>query len=142
MVAIVYLILGIIPPLVAGPLAGLIFINILKRGKGWYQIPFWVLLVAVNLLVMLWVVSSSGTWFPIASMSACFFTPVACILTALVMRKAWRRLEAAGEAIPAHRRWFTIAYVLIPALQIMIFAALIILAPWLCKVGLVACQKS
>jgi len=142
MVAIVCLILGFIPPLVAGPLAGLAFINLLKRGKGWYQVPFWVLLVLVNLLVMLWVISSSGTWLPIASSAACFFTPVASVLTALVMRMAWRRLEAAGEVDPARKRWFAVGFALIPALQILMFLALIIFAPEACKIGLVVCQKS
>ena len=140
MSAIVYLILGLIPPLVAGPLAGIAFINLLKRGKGWYQIPFWVSLIVVNFLVMFWVISSSGRWLPISSFSAFFVTPAASIVTVLMMRKTWRRLEVTNGVDAARKRWFTIGLVLIPALQISMFVALITYAPWLCKVGLVVCR--
>jgi hypothetical protein len=138
--AIVFLILGFIPPLIAGPLAGLTFINILKRRKGWYQVPFWVLLVVVNLLVMYWVASSSGEWVSISSFSAYVFTPVASFITVLVMRSAWRRLEAPGGVDAAGKRWFTVSCVLIPALQVVMFVALFLFGPQLCKVGLVVCQ--
>jgi len=137
-----YLLLGCIPPLAAGPLAGLAFINILKRGKGWYQVPFWVSLVLVNLLVMFWIASSTDAWLSISSMSACFFTPVAAIASVLVMRIAWNRLEAAGKIEAARRRWFPVGLVLIPVLQIVAFVALLLYAPLLCKTGLVVCQNS
>jgi hypothetical protein len=140
LLAIVYLLLGFIPPLIAGPLAGLTFITILKRGRGWYQIPFWALLVVVNLLVVFWVVSSSGVWLSISSFSACFFTPVAPILTLLVMRRIWRRYEVANGVDTAGKRWFNVGFLLIPALQIVIFVALILFGPLLCKIGLVVCQ--
>jgi membrane protein YdbS with pleckstrin-like domain len=141
MLAIVFLFLGLIPPLIAGPLAGLTFINILKRGKGWYQTPFWALLVAVNLLVMEWVVSSAGVWLSISSFSAWFFTPVASIVTVPVMRTAWHRLEGAGGVDVAGKRWFTLGFVLIPVLQIGMFVALILFGPLLCKAGLVNCRN-
>jgi hypothetical protein len=140
MLAIVFLLLGFIPPLVAGPLAGLVFINLLKRGKGWYQIPFWADLVGVNLLIMYWVVSSSGKWLPISSLSAWFFTPVASVATLLVMRRAWRRLVSRLEVGAADNRWFTIGFMLIPALQLTAFLALTLFGPLLCKAGLVACR--
>lgn len=140
MLAIVFLILGLIPPLIAGPLAGLAFINILKRGKGWYQIPFWAVLVVVNLLVMYWVASSSGAWVSISSLSAYVFTPGASFVTVLVMRSVWRRLEVPGGVDAAGKRWFTVGCVLIPALQIVTFAALYHFGPQLCKVGLLVCQ--
>jgi len=142
MLGIMYLLLGCIPPLAAGPLAGLAFINILKRGKGWYQVPFWVSLVLVNLLVMFWIASSTDAWLSISSMSACFFTPVAAIASVLVMRIAWNRLEAAGKIEAARRRWFPVGLVLIPVLQIVAFVALLLYAPLLCKTGLVVCQNS
>ena len=78
MLGIVYLLLGCIPPLAAGPLAGLAFINILKGGKGWYRVPFWMVLVLVNGLVMFWVASSTDAWLSISSFSACFFYPGGC----------------------------------------------------------------
>ena len=142
MSAIVFLVLGVIPPLIAGPLAGLTFIRLLKHGKGWYQVPFWVGLILVNLLVMFWAVSSSGNWLSISSSSACVFTPVASIATVLVMRIAWRRLEASGGIEAARKRWFPIGLVLIPVLQMGMFLALLLFAPWLCKAGLVACPIS
>jgi hypothetical protein len=142
MLAIVYLILGLIPPLVVGPLAGLAYIYMLKREENRYQIPFWVILVVVNLLVMFWVINSSGTWLPISSSSACFFTPVMPILTVLVMRIAWRRFNTNGEIDADRKRLVTIGFVLIPALQFAIFVTLIIFAPGLCKAGLVVCQGS
>ncbi len=141
MLAIVYLFLGFIPPLIAGPLAGLTYINILKRGKGWYQIPFWASLVAVNLLVMYWIAGSAGVWISVSSFSACLFTPVAAIVTVLVMRSAWRRLEGSGGVDAAGKRWFTLGFVLIPAVQIGMFVALILFGPLLCKTGLVACRN-
>jgi hypothetical protein len=139
MSAIVCLLLGCLPPLVAGPLAGIAFIVTLKRRKMWYQIPFWALLVLLNLLIMFWVASSADIWSSIASLSAFFVTPVASVITVLVMRKTWRRLEVSNGVDVAATRWFTIGLVLIPALQIGFFAALLIYGPWLCNAGLVIC---
>jgi len=136
MVAMIYLLLGFVPPLVAGPLAGIAFIEILKRRKLWYQIPFWALLVLLNLMVMYWVASSSGGWLPVSSLSTFFVTPVASML---VMRNSWRRLEVTNGVDAARKRWFILGFVLIPALQIVMFVALLIYGPLLCKVGLVIC---
>jgi hypothetical protein len=142
MLGIFYLLLGCIPPLAAGPLAGLAFIEILRRGKGWYQVPFWVILFLVNLLVMFWIVRSTDAWLSIASFSACFTTPVAAITTVLVMRMAWRRLETSGKISAIHKGRFILGLVLIPALQIAAFVALLLFGPLLCTVGLVACPIS
>ena len=139
MSALVYLLLGCLPPLVAGPLAGIAFIEILKRRKMWYQVLFWALLILLNLLIMFWVASATGAWLSIASLTAFFVTPIACILTVFVMRNAWRRLEVDHGVEGSYKPWFTFGLVLIPALQIGVFAALLIYAPWLCKVGLVIC---
>jgi hypothetical protein len=140
MLAFVCLLLGCIPPLAAGPLAGFAFIEILKRRKPWYQIPFWALLVLLNLLIMYWVVRESGVWLALSSLSAFFVTPVASILTVPIMRYAWRRLEATDGIEAAYKRWFTIGIVLIPVLQIGLFVALLFLAPWLCRAGLGICR--
>ncbi len=141
MSALVYLLLGCLPPLVAGPLAGIAFIEILKRKNAWYQIPFWALLALLNLLILYWVITSQGTWLPTASLSAFFVTPAASILTVLMMRNAWRRLNnTAGVSMP-RKTWFTLGIALIPLLQVGMFAALLIYAPWLCKAGLVTCPN-
>jgi hypothetical protein len=140
MLAVIHLLLGFVPPLVAGPLAGFAFIEILKRKKAWYQIPFWALLILLNMLFMVWVASSSGMWSQISSLSTFFITPVAAIFTVLVMRNAWRKLEITNGVDATDKRWFTFGTVLIPALQIGMFVALIIYGPWLCKVGLVICR--
>jgi hypothetical protein len=141
MIAIIYLIIGFFPPLAAGPLAGLVFINIIRRGKGWHQVPFWTLLFVLNLLVALWAISSPGEWLSISSLSAFFFTPAAAIATVLVMRIAWRKNEVKSGLELARNRWFTVGQVLIPFLQVGVFVALLILAPLLCKTGLVVCQN-
>jgi hypothetical protein len=139
MLAIVLLLLGFLPPLLAGPLAGTSFITILKQEKPWYQVPFWFLLVILNLLVMIWVATSSGSWLPIASLPAFFFTPIASILTVFVMRNTWRKLEASTQIEKSRKRWFTLGLVLIPALQMSAFVALLIFAPSLCKTGFLFC---
>ena len=140
MLAILCLLLGCLPPLVAGPLAGIAYLRILKRGKMATLIPFWAVLVLLNLLVMFWVASSTGKWLPIASLSAFFVTPVAAILTVFVMRITWRRLEANKEVDVAYKGWFKLGLVLIPALQLGMFVAFILYGPWLCKVGLLICR--
>jgi hypothetical protein len=139
MLAIVLLLLGFLPPLLTGPLAGVAFITILKREKLWYQVPFWFLLVILNLLVMLWVASPAGFWLPIASLPAFFLTPLASILTVFVMRNSWRRFEASTQIEKSRNRWFMLGLVLIPALQMAAFAALLIYAPSLCKAGFLVC---
>jgi hypothetical protein len=139
MSALVYLLLGGLPPLVAGPLAGMVFIEILKRRKLWYQVPFWALLLLLNPLIMFWVASSTGGWLSIASLPAFFITPVASILSVFVMRNAWHRLEADHGVDVSYKPWFSLGLVLIPALQIGFFAALLIYAPWSCKSGLATC---
>jgi hypothetical protein len=125
--------------LTAGPLAGIVFIDILKRRKTWYQVPFWALLVLLDLLVMYWVISSSGVWLSISSFSAFFATPVAAILTVPVMRIAWRGLGAKGLLETVHKGRFTTGLVLIPILQIGMFVALLVFAPSMCKAGLLVC---
>ena len=140
MSALVYLLLGCIPALAAGPLAGIVFIDILKRRKPWYQVPFWALLVLLNLLVMYWVISSSGVWLSISSVSAFFATPVAAILTIPVMRKAWHRHEANGLIAAVHKSRLRFGLVLIPALQIGMFVALLVFAPLMCRAGLLVCR--
>jgi len=62
-----------------------------------------------------------------------FFTPVAAIAGVLVIRIAWRRLTARGEIDPAHQHWLPIGLVLIPALQIASFVALLLFAQWYVK---------
>lgn len=140
MAAIIYFILGILAPLVAGPLAGLVFINILKRRKFWLQVPFWICLVIYNLLVMLWVLTSAGKWLPIASVSAFLFSPIAAIATIPAMRYGKQRAETAQNAGSLPKNWFISGIVGIPVVQMLIFAGGILYAPWLCKVGLVICQ--
>ena len=140
MLAIVYLLVGFIPPLIAGPLAGFVYITLLKRGKDWYQILFWVSLVVVNLLIFFWAVGPLGAWFSLSSFSAFLFTPIAPFLTVYVMRRAWRRLEATSGIVLAGKCRFTIGIVLVPALQILVLVALFLLGPFLCKVGFVVCQ--
>jgi hypothetical protein len=139
MSAMLILLLGVLPPLAAGPLAGLAFIEILKRGKPWYQIPFWALLILLNLLIMLWIGGSSGTWLPIASLSAFFATPVTSILTVFAMRKAWTRLETLKGADGRRKRWLPVGMILIPLLQSGMFVLLLIFGPRLCKIGFFLC---
>jgi hypothetical protein len=140
MSAILSLLLGFLPPLAAGPAAGIAYIEILKRRKLQYQAVFWPLLVFLDLLIMFWVASSSGTWSSIGSLSAFFATPIASILTVFVMRSTWRRFESSGGIEASDKRRFTLGVVLIPGLQIGMFAMLLILAPWSCKSGLLICQ--
>jgi glucose-6-phosphate-specific signal transduction histidine kinase len=140
MSAILSLLLGFLPPLAAGPAAGIAYIEMLKRRKLQYQAAFWALLVFLDLLIMFWVASSSGTWSPIASLSAFLATPVASILTVFVMRNIWRRFESSGGIEASGKRRFTLGVVLIPALQIGMFVMLLIFVPWLCKAGLLICQ--
>jgi hypothetical protein len=140
MLAIIYLILGFLPPLAAGPLAGLVYITILKRGKGWQQVLFWVLLAALDFLVVFFVIQAPGRWLPVASLPAFFFTPVAAILTVFVMRRAWRKTGAGEDASPSLKRRFIAGLVYIPALQLGSFLALIRYVPWLCQVGWMACN--
>ena len=58
------------------------------------------------------------------------------------MRFAWRRRAANGEIDVARKKWFSIGLVLIPALQIAAFVALLLFGPLYCNVGLVACPNS
>jgi glucose-6-phosphate-specific signal transduction histidine kinase len=139
MLAMIYLLLGVIPALAAGPLAGLVYISLLKRKDLRYQILFWASLVALNLLLMYWVATSSGKWTSISSVSAFFSTPVASIITVFVMRRAWRKLEPQGTTDAALNRGFMIGCVLIPALQTGIFLALIFFGPHFCKMGWLVC---
>jgi hypothetical protein len=141
MSAIIFLLLGFLPPLAAGPLAGIVFMKFLKREKVWQQILFWVVLVGLDLLIMVWVASAAGRWSSISSLSAFFGTPLASILTVYGMRKALRALETSGSIDAHRRRWFTLGTVLIPALQLASFTALLIFAPILCKAGLIFCRK-
>jgi hypothetical protein len=140
MQAMIFLVLGIVPPVVAGPLAGWVYLEILKHGKGWYLIPFWVLLAVLNLLIIYWVVSPSGVWLSISSLAAFFATPFAAIITVLLMRRVWKKLAAAAGTAAPRRRWYLIGLVLIPLLQIGMFVALLFAGPQLCKAGLVVCK--
>jgi hypothetical protein len=93
------------------------------------------------MLVMVWIASARDAWGSVSSFTACFITPVAAILSVLVMRAAWRRLEATGKIDASCKNRFSIGLVLIPALQIAAFVALLLLGPLLCKIGLTVCQS-
>ena len=139
MAALLYFTLGIMAPLVGGPLAGMVFIYILKHRKLWLQIPFWLGLLVFNLLITIWVLTSRGVWLPVASVSAFIFTPVAAIVTVPVMRHVKRRVESTGEASVLPKRWFRSGIVGIPVVQAGLFTGAILFAPVLCQVGLVMC---
>jgi hypothetical protein len=104
--------------------------------------PFWLALVLVNFLIVFWIATSTQTWLSISSFSAFFFTPLAAITSVLVIRIAWRKLPTRGQIDPARQRWLPIGLVLIPALQIVSFVALLLFAPMLCKTGLMVCPTS
>jgi hypothetical protein len=134
------LLLGFIPPLVTGPLAGLVFARLLQRGKGWHHVLFWALLVVLNLLAIFWLASTSNEWFSVSSLATCLFTPAAGVLTLLVMRIAWLRMIAAGQLDTSRRGHFVAGALLISGLQVGMLIVFAILAPMLCGMGLYTCS--
>jgi hypothetical protein len=142
MLATFYLIIGALIPLAVGYLAARLYIKLLQRGTAWQHLAFWLALLLFNLLLMFWAVTSAGKWTPIASMSVFFLTPVAALVSILVMRREWGKLDASFTSDLWHRRLYFLGLVLIPALQLLPFLFLIFFGSWLCTWGLITCSAT
>jgi hypothetical protein len=140
LLAIVYLLLGFVPPLITGPLAGLAFVSIVRRGKAWHQIPFWVFVTAANLLIAYWI-ATADEWLPGPTFSTCLFSPFASTLALILVLRARRGLRKATPMDGPRERWLLAGSLLIPILQLAPLIVLWGIGPALCQLGLVACQQ-
>jgi hypothetical protein len=140
MLATFYLIIGGLIPLAVGYLAARLYIRLLQRGIAWQHLAFWPSLLLFNIMLMFWVVASTGKWTPIASMSVFFLTPVAALVSILVLRREWGKLDASFKSGLWHRRLYLFGLVLIPAFQLLPFLFLIFFGSWLCTWGVIICS--
>jgi hypothetical protein len=142
MLATFYLIIRGLIPLTAGFLAARLYIRLLQCGTAWPHLAFWPALLLFNLLLMFWAVTSTGKWTSIASMSVFFLTPIAALVSILVLRREWGKLDASFTSDLWHRRLYFLGLVLIPALQLIPFLVLIFFAPRLCTWGVILCSTT
>lgn len=137
---ILEIILGIILPLIPGPFAGFIYIIILKRKDYKWMFPFWILLIAAYILIGYRFVSISSEFFSLSGMLSCLLTPVAAILSIIVIRIAWKKINTNNQIDKLSRRLYLLGLIIIPTLQLFFLFLLSILGPQLCQSGITKCS--
>lgn len=128
---------GLLLPLVPGPLAGVLFVSLLRRRASRAAfVAFWAGVALANLAVLAWIAIAGRDLSNFGGSTACLFTPAAALLTVLFMQIAWRRSGFTAGTTSVPRRAFLLALLLLPALQLLLPALAALLGPFLGQSGL------
>ena len=130
---------ALFPPALAGPVMSVLFIWILRRGPRRTLRYFWILLPLVNLLVMVWVSITLDGFFGSGSV-ACFLTPIATIVSGLVLLVARKRIVSAIEDDLGKQRAYQLGLLVIPLLPLLCMGIVMLFAPAMCEWGVRECS--
>jgi hypothetical protein len=111
-------VLSLLPLLLTGPAAAVIYITLLKWGRRRMVWIFWPFLIATTILLGILIGHTFSDFFPGPGCFTTLFTPAAAILTLLVFRLQVKRFDQAIGHDSHRRRWFQSAMLLLPALQL------------------------
>jgi hypothetical protein len=116
-------------PIVTGPLAAYVLLLVLRRHDRRLIVLFWPVLTVLHAAGYLLMMRTLGDFLPGPGSLACLVTPVFAVATALGMRLASRRLRQAPGRDPVRQRWLVAGTFLIPLMQLVTVATLLLLAP-------------
>jgi len=130
----------VVYPIISGPVAALVFVQVLRRGKRWTILAFWPVLVILNALGFVFLAVTLGDFLAGPGFFSCLITPIFAVATALLLRLSARRYAEVLAEDTWHKGWLAVGTVVIPLLQLTTIVALALLAPWLCGIGLRQCS--
>ncbi len=117
---VILAVLPIIPLFVTGPVAASVFVVLLKRDNRRIQPFFWLVLVAATIALGIFTAYTFSHFFPGPGCFIALFTPLAAVVTFLSFRlQAKRFYQAIGDE-QRRRRWFQVATLVIPLLQLSV----------------------
>ena len=116
-------------PVVSGPLAAFLFVQVLKRGDRRLMSIFWPALVVVHILGFLFLMTTKGEFLPGAGFFSCLITPIVAVATVLALRIFLRRKGDVVADDPWRKGWMTAGTVVIPLLQLATIFVFVLLAP-------------
>jgi hypothetical protein len=128
-------------PVLSGPVAAFVLVIVLRQAKRWALALFWLLVVALNVAGFFCLAVTLGDFFPGPGFFSCAITPILAVLTALVPRLLARRIHQLIGDDTRRKRWLAAGTLLIAALQVGTVFSLLLLAPWLCEIGVRDCSE-
>jgi hypothetical protein len=126
-------------PLITGPLAALVFLQVVQRNKARQVLLFWPGLLIVNVVGFVFLITISGEELIDPTFFSCLVTPIFAVLSALMLRIRGRSMAHELADNPHYYRWLTLGTFLIPLLQIVTMGSFVLFAPYLCEIGLRSC---
>ncbi len=126
-------------PLITGPLAALIYLQVLQRMEARQVLLFWLGLLIVNVVGFVFLIAISGEDLIDPTFFSCLVTPIFAVLSALVLRIRGRSMANKLEDNQQYYRWLILGTFLIPLLQIVTMGSFVLLAPYLCEIGWRSC---
>jgi hypothetical protein len=116
-------------PIVTGPLAAYVLLLAWRRPNRRLIALFWPVLIVLHTAGFLLMRRTLGDLLIGPGALSCMVTPVFAVTTALGMRIASRRLDQAQGTDPVRGRWLVLGTFLIPLMQLVTVATLVLLAP-------------
>jgi hypothetical protein len=80
-------------PVISGPVAALAFVIVLRQGKQWAMVLFWLSPVVLNVAGFFYLAVTLGDFFPGPGFLSCSITPVLAAITVPVQRLLARRIH-------------------------------------------------
>ena len=134
-----FIILILLYPVLTGPLAALIYLRILLYRAGKRVILFWLGLLVVHGLGFIFLTAITGDNLFDPGFFSCLITPLLAVLSALVLRFGGLRMAEEPAWGLQDKRWLLLGTVIIPLLQLITMGSFVVLAPYLCQIGLRSC---
>lgn len=121
--------LGLLYPVVSGPLAALLLVVTLKRDERWPRLLFWPGLIVVHVAGYLLMMHTLDNSLVGSGFLSCLITPIFAVATALGLRLWLQRFNKAMDNDPNQRRWLIAGTIALPLLQLVTTLLLVLLAP-------------
>ncbi len=131
--------LALLPPLITGPAAAVIYVIALRKKRLPVLLSFWACLLALDAAATLVMTLTAGGFVGPGTL-ACVQMPLTAFVAAVILIVSRRRTLAAELRDGALRRWYLLGVVLIPVLQLAMMLAAATLGPLFCELGLRSCS--
>lgn len=131
--------LALLPPLITGPAAAVIYVVALKKKRPHTLRLFWTLLLVLDVAATVVMTLTLGDFIGPGAL-ACVQMPLTAFVAALILIVSRRRLLGAELQGSDLRRWYLLGVVFIPVLQLAMMLALALLGPLFCELGLRSCS--
>jgi hypothetical protein len=128
-----------LPPIISGPVAAIVFVAVLRREGRWRLPLFWASLLVVDFAAMMFMALTLGEFIG-PGFFACLLMPVFAVGTLVVLVLVRKRAYRVVGEDEKRRTWYVVGALLIPFLQMAVTAALLVVGPLLCYLGIRPCS--